>query len=293
MTGTTIPNDFLAALMSKKLNATELQVVMALVRITWGDGLDEVQVTLTKLAEMTSSGRTNVSHALSKLREFGIVRTERRLGDHSGNVQKLVRDPARWGAPLKMPDLRIRIFRRDNYTCQYCGQPELAHPTLDHVVPKVLAGSNLARNLRTVCEPCNMAKSTSGPTEFFGRHPDARARLGPLLDLAILADSLRPPRKNRESRDENCSGSHLSGSANEMPGDLPVAPTGGSDGATRGEGPSHHFRGTSDGESGNSRPEKVTVPAVAGDLPAASEVRAGPGGFVCPIFERRCPLKEC
>lgn len=55
--------------------------------------------------------------------------------------------------------LRFNVFKRDGFTCQYCG----AHPPMvilhvDHIVPVVEGGSNDIDNLVASCEPCNIGK---------------------------------------------------------------------------------------------------------------------------------------
>jgi len=52
---------------------------------------------------------------------------------------------------------RREIFRRDHFTCQYCG---LKHPnlTIDHVVPKRAGGASTWENLVTACPQCNHKK---------------------------------------------------------------------------------------------------------------------------------------
>ncbi len=52
---------------------------------------------------------------------------------------------------------RKEVFRRDNYTCQYCGKPS---PTLtiDHVIPRRLKGPNTWGNVVTACPACNLRK---------------------------------------------------------------------------------------------------------------------------------------
>lgn len=57
------------------------------------------------------------------------------------------------------------MFRRDGYTCRYCGAkaPDV-EITIDHVVPKVLGGSDTdPANLLTACMPCNSGKTSSTP----------------------------------------------------------------------------------------------------------------------------------
>lgn len=57
----------------------------------------------------------------------------------------------------QVPLSRKEIFRRDNYTCQYCGKysDEL---TIDHVIPKHLGGEHTWENVVTACARCNHLK---------------------------------------------------------------------------------------------------------------------------------------
>ncbi|WP_225784478.1 HNH endonuclease [Xenophilus sp. Marseille-Q4582] len=54
---------------------------------------------------------------------------------------------------------RFEVFKRDAFTCQYCG----AHPPgvllhVDHIHPVAEGGTNEIDNLVTACEPCNAGK---------------------------------------------------------------------------------------------------------------------------------------
>lgn len=56
--------------------------------------------------------------------------------------------------------LRFDVFKRDGFTCQYCG----AHPPavllhVDHITPVAGGGENDIDNLVTSCAPCNLGKS--------------------------------------------------------------------------------------------------------------------------------------
>ncbi len=51
------------------------------------------------------------------------------------------------------------ILRRDNFTCQNCGNKD--HPlTLDHIVPKYRGGETIWTNVVVACKPCNMKKGS-------------------------------------------------------------------------------------------------------------------------------------
>lgn len=55
--------------------------------------------------------------------------------------------------------IRFDVFRRDNFTCQYCGRrPPEVQLEIDHKVPKAHGGSNSIENLVTACSDCNRGK---------------------------------------------------------------------------------------------------------------------------------------
>lgn len=55
--------------------------------------------------------------------------------------------------------LRFEVFKRDSFTCQYCGKkaPEVIL-NADHIHPVSLGGTNDIVNLITACEGCNSGK---------------------------------------------------------------------------------------------------------------------------------------
>ena len=84
----------------------------------------------------------------------GVIRTVRRTFD----VPSVIRLAYMVKRPRpRVPLTRLEIFRRDNYTCQYCGR-RVAHPTVDHVVPRRLGGGDSWDNLVTACAACNARK---------------------------------------------------------------------------------------------------------------------------------------
>ena len=52
---------------------------------------------------------------------------------------------------------RREIFRRDNYSCQYCGSSS-RDLTIDHIVPKHMGGEHAWNNVVTACSYCNHKK---------------------------------------------------------------------------------------------------------------------------------------
>lgn len=49
------------------------------------------------------------------------------------------------------------VFRRDEYTCQYCGRTSSVL-TIDHVLPKHLGGKHIWSNVVAACPRCNHLK---------------------------------------------------------------------------------------------------------------------------------------
>jgi hypothetical protein len=56
--------------------------------------------------------------------------------------------------------LRFEVFKRDQFTCQYCGaHPPSAILHVDHIHPVAKGGDNDMDNLVTACESCNQGKA--------------------------------------------------------------------------------------------------------------------------------------
>jgi 5-methylcytosine-specific restriction endonuclease McrA len=68
----------------------------------------------------------------------------------------------RLASQVRRPRLRIAltrraIFRRDNFTCQYCGI-QSNHLTIDHVTPRYRGGAHVWDNVVSACPLCNRRK---------------------------------------------------------------------------------------------------------------------------------------
>jgi hypothetical protein len=78
-------------------------------------------------------------------------------------------------AARKNPSKRLRfeVFKRDGFSCQYCGQqPPTVVLVADHIDPVKLGGASVIENLITACESCNQGKADKPLTERAVR-PDA------------------------------------------------------------------------------------------------------------------------
>jgi 5-methylcytosine-specific restriction endonuclease McrA len=61
---------------------------------------------------------------------------------------------------------RRNVFKRDHYTCQYCGaQPGSEELTIDHVLPRSKGGVSSWTNCVLACMDCNKHKADRTPEE--------------------------------------------------------------------------------------------------------------------------------
>ncbi len=61
---------------------------------------------------------------------------------------------------------RLRIYMRDKFRCQYCGDKKGAGElTLDHIFPRSRGGDNSPVNIVTACVGCNQRKGSRTPDE--------------------------------------------------------------------------------------------------------------------------------
>ena len=72
----------------------------------------------------------------------------------------MVKRPHRSGRKLT----RLEVFKRDHYTCQYCGK-ETRQLTLDHIVPRYRGGEHTWENVVSACVSCNRRKAGRTPRE--------------------------------------------------------------------------------------------------------------------------------
>ena len=87
-------------------------------------------------------------------------------------LQKMISRPR---PVLKMT--RREVFRRDNYTCQYCGK-KTSDLTIDHVIPRHLGGKHVWNNVVAACSHCNHRKG--------GRLPDE-------VNMRLMRPPVEPP----------------------------------------------------------------------------------------------------
>tara|TARA_B100000408_G_scaffold117945_1_gene96235 strand:- start:1022 stop:1561 length:540 start_codon:yes stop_codon:yes gene_type:complete len=67
---------------------------------------------------------------------------------------------------------KMRVMRRDRYTCVYCGaEGKNAELQIDHVVPVAKGGSHHIANLVAACRSCNQSKGVKDAPKMNGAKP--------------------------------------------------------------------------------------------------------------------------
>jgi hypothetical protein len=93
---------------------------------------------------------------------------------------------------------RFEIFKRDGFTCRYCGkQPPDIVLVIDHIDPVANGGDNDAMNLVTSCETCNQGKGARLISTISPR-PDADVEW---LEMQQEISELRRYQMSKKERD--------------------------------------------------------------------------------------------
>ena len=74
----------------------------------------------------------------------------------------------------KVPLTRKNIYKRDSYSCVYCGSNDKSSLTLDHVIPRAKGGRDTWHNLVTSCSRCNSEKADLDIEEWGRPHPNPK-----------------------------------------------------------------------------------------------------------------------
>lgn len=114
--------------------------------------------------------------------------------------------------------VRFDVFKRDGFTCTYCGQkPPTVVLECDHVVPVAAGGTNATANLTTSCFDCNRGKSDRS----LGSVPESVAARAELLaereeQEKAFAKLLKSRRKRQETQIDEVEVLLMHGSTNVL-----------------------------------------------------------------------------
>lgn len=84
--------------------------------------------------------------------------------------------------------LRFEVFKRDNFTCQYCGRmsPDVILE-VDHIIPVAEGGDNDILNLVTSCKDCNRGKGK----RRISNNNELKLQQEQLKELAVKREQLQ------------------------------------------------------------------------------------------------------
>jgi hypothetical protein len=109
---------------------------------------------------ITQKVKGNISYEMGDLDQF-LGGTSRMTGERSHvEIGSIVFIKGKFKYSTKAPALtNTSLFKRDLYTCSYCGRftPE-AQMTRDHIVPVSKGGKDTWTNCTSACKKCNNAK---------------------------------------------------------------------------------------------------------------------------------------
>ncbi len=100
-----------------------------------------ILLVLAGKADMVANGRGQIRTVSKLIPRPSIIRLESQIHRPRPHVKLTRRE----------------VFRRDNYTCQYCGRRDISL-TLDHVMPRHLGGTHIWTNVVAACASCNHRK---------------------------------------------------------------------------------------------------------------------------------------
>jgi hypothetical protein len=95
---------------------------------------------------------------------------------------------------------RFDVFKRDRFTCVYCGrQPPAVILHIDHIIPVAEGGTNESGNLCTACSDCNLGKGARPlscvPAPLVDRANEAEERVE---QVRAMADMIHREREEVE-----------------------------------------------------------------------------------------------
>lgn len=131
--------------------------------VIYGNGDDDVLMYLPDDEEATTQGKWFATadewHEVIKQTDD----PEMYIKDKNGAtikaiVRKNTRQVDEW--------MRWEVWRRDNFTCVYCGEKNKAM-TVDHILAQELGGETLVNNMVCSCRWCNKQKRNMTIPEWF------------------------------------------------------------------------------------------------------------------------------
>jgi len=127
---------------------------------------DEVPATID---DINDAAGCNVAACLESMRQVGLVTDSEGVLAIAGWDELQARPASDRPSAEVWAKIRTAVFRRDDYTCQYCGARGIKLEC-DHVTPISRGGGSGLDNLVTACFACNRSKHNKTLEEWQSWH---------------------------------------------------------------------------------------------------------------------------
>jgi len=162
---TDIANEIIDYLCGYRISGEEWQVLWVIIRKTYGWHKKQDWISLSQFCELTQMPKSSVCRAIRKL----IVK---KVIIKNNSVYLFNKNYSMWTREYSKYD-REKIFKRDNYTCHWCGKKfPISQLEVDHLIPLVENGSNKEDNLVTSCRTCNRQRGIKKLNEMQKKKSD-------------------------------------------------------------------------------------------------------------------------
>lgn len=91
--------------------------------------------------------------------------------------------------------IKAAVLERDNYTCQYCGEPA-TEP--DHVIPRSVGGTDAMSNLVASCVTCNRSGNGAVKRAWLERQAGRFFESGSAGDCSGQIPPSAPEKRSRD-----------------------------------------------------------------------------------------------
>lgn len=121
---------------------------------------------ITKELDLNHNLKLKVNHCLEEFIKFAALERLEYEPNLIEEIDEFFKRTRVYVSNNKLWDkIRIRIFKRDNYTCIYCNKIG-GKLEVDHIIPFSKGGSEDDENLATSCLKCNRQKKDKSVNEF-------------------------------------------------------------------------------------------------------------------------------
>jgi len=134
-------NDILMALIKADLNSTEYQIVLLVIRKTWGYGKKEDWISITQFMKYTGKGRTTIIEALNKLVRKSVL--VRKSGRGIRSLYRLNKDFNTWNKLVRKTGLVRKTDKSSTENRTPLVRKSVLRTTKDNITKETITKDNI------------------------------------------------------------------------------------------------------------------------------------------------------